>query len=291
MTNSVRLRFWRMRRPRLLVGLLMGAGLLAGCTGQVCATLGPGPVEHPTGSQDVVLRLQQGGGLLPTGLRVTELPQFTLYGDGTLLLEPKSTGEDLWTAGAPPLLVAHLDESAVQDLLRVAFDTGCLATARERYDNPNIFDAPGTTFMLNAGGLQKVVYVYALSDAIPAPDQIERLGVLRLASILNGYREREDLGATAAYDPAFYRVTLLEDTGYGEPPGKPMAWPWKDLMPDDWSPAEDPHLPVALLSRDQVARLTAVPSGGHPGVLVRTPGGVLVQLAVRPLLPEEATAQ
>ncbi len=274
-------------RLRPIPGLLAGC-LVAACVGPVCPTLGPDAIDHPAGQHDLVLRMQVGGGLLPVGMRVTELPQFSLYGDGTLLLKQASTGEAYWSVGAPPMLVGHLDEATVQELLRAAFDTACLATARDRYDNPQIFDAPTTVFTINAAGIEKVVYVYALSETIPSPDGAERLGFLHLAGILDGVRDRGDLGALTAYDPGEYRVTLLE--GYGQPTGEPPAWPWADVSPADFTADADPHLPSALLTRALVARLMAVPNGGHPGMWVTAPDQSLVQLAVRPMLPEEASS-
>jgi hypothetical protein len=277
----------RVHRSPLIRGIAL-AWVLVACIGQaVCPTIGPDPIEHPTGARDIVLRMSHGGGLLPMGMRATQLPQFTLYGDGTVIFKQLDTREGLpfGERAALPLLVAHLDETAVQALLRVAFDTGCLATARDRYDNPQIFDAGTTTFTLNAGGLQKVVSVYALSQSIPGPDPAERFSFLQLVSVLDGFRERDDLGEVKPFDPDFYRVTLLE--GSGGPSGVPLAWPWDDLTLYNWNSTDDPHLRVALLSRDQVMKLLVVPNGGHIGVWVTAPGGEPAQLAVRPLLPEE----
>jgi hypothetical protein len=44
-----------------------------------------GAVEHPTGATEIVLRMKEGGGFVPMGYAATEMPQFTLYGDGTVI--------------------------------------------------------------------------------------------------------------------------------------------------------------------------------------------------------------
>ena len=56
----------------------------------------------------------------------------------------------------------------------------------------------------------------------------------------------------------------------------------------DWPVAEEPGNRIKMLDREHVALLLDVPNGGHIGVWVTAPDGTVVQLAVRPLLPDEA---
>src|SRR6185503_8397809 len=85
----------KLSRALLLVGLV---ALLAGCSGAASSTANPGtspsaeepgstdspkpatgPIEHATGATDVILRLDEGGGLMIRGGGATLVPPFTLY--------------------------------------------------------------------------------------------------------------------------------------------------------------------------------------------------------------------
>ena len=65
-----------------------------------------------------------------------------------------------------------------------------------------------------------------------------------------------------------------------------MAWPWDDLTPADFTAdPNDPSVRVAVLTPDQVAKVTAVPSGGVYSIPLQAPDGTFYNLALRPLLP------
>src|SRR5688572_30889912 len=53
-------------------------------------TFGPNDISHPTGRTDIVLRMEQGGGMMAFGF-FTQSPSFTLYGDGTVIFKPMDT--------------------------------------------------------------------------------------------------------------------------------------------------------------------------------------------------------
>ena len=146
-------------RSLLLVGLV---ALLAACSGTASSTADPGgsgspapgssqapeepatgEIEHATGSGDVILRLDQGGGMMIRGGDATHVPPFTLYGDGTVVFRN--------------LLVEQ-----IQELLEFALTEGGLGAAKLQYDNPLVADAGTSIFTIRAGGLDKTVNVYAL---------------------------------------------------------------------------------------------------------------------------------
>ena len=80
----------------------------------------------------------------------------------------------------------------MQALLRYALGTGRLLNAKETYDNGQIADAPTTIFNLNAGGLQKVVNVYALSEMTePGPDAADRNGFSQLYALLSNFATQQ----------------------------------------------------------------------------------------------------
>jgi hypothetical protein len=234
-----------------------------------------------------VLRLEEGGGFVPMGFLVTQAPQFTLYGAGTVIFKQLDTrmGMPAGVQAMLPFLTVQLDEPAVQELLRFALETGHLATAGDHYDNSMVADAPTTLFTVHAGGVQKVVSVYALGiEANPGPEAADREAFSLLARRLVNFQQEPGLGSTTAYDPSFYRLTLMAG---GEPVITPLDWPWADVRPADFQAGTVTSRLEAILDRDHVAKLLAVPNGGHAGVWVTAPDGSVVQVGVRPLLPDE----
>jgi hypothetical protein len=255
-------------------------------------TFGADQISHPTGATDIVLRMEQGGGFVPFGFLFTQSPAFTLYGDGTVIFKPLDNrgGNPFGSQAMLPWLVGHMTEADIQTLLQFALQTGRLANARENYDNPNVADAGSTFFNINAGGIDKSIQIYALG-LDDGPDAADRQGFTQLANVLNDFQSQSglDLGDLTAYEPALYKVLLME--GFGEPQGQVLDWPWDDLTVAHW-PAnpDEPDSRIAFLDAAHVAKMTDVPNGGHVGVWVKTPDGKNVQLGIRPLLPDEVEA-
>jgi len=250
-------------------------------------SFGADQIEHPTGANEIVLRMEEGGGFVPFGFLVTQAPQFTLYGDGTVIFQQVDTrGAPFGSVAYLPWVVGHLNEEGIQALLQFALSTGRLANARESYDNPTIADASSTIFTLNAAGMEKVVNIYALFEMPDAnvPDQADRAGFSQLSAALKNFESQGGLGEVTTYEPELYRVILLE--GFGQPVGQPLEWPWDDLTVADF-PAGDEPGGIAHLDAEHVSNLLEVPNGGHPGIWVEDPDGNLVQFGVRPLLPDE----
>ncbi|HEX9641643.1 MAG TPA: hypothetical protein VGB13_10055 [Candidatus Krumholzibacteria bacterium] len=256
-------------------------------------TFGENDISHPTGVTDIVLRMEQGGGFVPMGFLFTQAPSFTLYGDGTVIFKQIDNRQrDAFGELAElPWLVGHMTEADIQSLLQYALTTGRLANARDNYENPMIADAGSTIFNLNAGGVEKVVSIYALMDLGEAgPDQADRKGFSQLANVLNDFQNQSglELGELTPYEAPLYKVLLNE--GFGEPVAQPIEWPWDDLTLASWPDAEEPDGRIAFLDAAHVAKLTDVPNGGHFGVWVSAPDGTHVNFSIRPLLPDEVEA-
>lgn len=112
----------------------------------------PGPVgiEHPTGADDVIARIETGGGFVPVEYAFTAQPSLLLTGDGRLL-QPPTAGKQTRLV---PMTVAQLSEEQVQTFLGLAAGVGLLATPPDYADDggPQIADAPTTTVTLTAAG-------------------------------------------------------------------------------------------------------------------------------------------
>jgi len=248
-------------------------------------------LTHPTGADEVVLRMEEGGGFVPIEFNATNVPVFTLYGDGRVVFQDANPIPPPANGGPtihPPLRTAVLSEEQIQALLDFAITEGGLAVARERYDNPMIADAPTTTFTIRAGGVEKTVAVYALGlESEPGPDSSVKAALVKLAERLRSFDQGGALPSDP-YQPQAFRGALWE---VGPGVGAPKPWPWTDLAPADFTAPAAPN-GVGFPSRDLTeAQLEALglgtPSGAVSGLTFTGPDGKVYGFAIRPLLPDE----
>lgn len=292
-------------RPRRLtfLGLSLAVTLLlAACAGAPTPgpTTTPGPtatsstgptetplIDHPTEPDVAILRLEQGGGFVPISFLVTQAPTFSLFGDGTVIYRPPEPPDAGVALGPPPFLRARMDEAQIAALLGFALNEGGLGLARDRYDNPNVADAPSTIFTIRANGLDKMVDIYALGIDVPdGRDAAARAAFLKLAELLRGFDAEVKAGRATAqgvYDPPAYRAVLTEQNGV---PGEVRDWPWSDLAPEDFTPGQFGQ-PTAILTPAQARALSDAPAGGLYGISVIGPDRAPYVIALRPLLPDE----
>jgi hypothetical protein len=257
-----------------------------------------GDISHPTDPAAVVLRWEQGGGLMMMEALLTAAPEFTLYGDGTVIFKPMDTraGDPFGGQGMLPYQVGHLDEDGVQALLRFALGEGRVLGARENYENGGVADAGTTILTINAAGLSKVVSIYALGmdDPNRPQDAADRKGFQALTEQLATFEARGkngELGEVTNYDPAFYRVFLLDANG-AVPQNPALAWPWDDHTPADFQPTADDTRPQANLDEAHVSAVESVPTGGRSFIYVKAPegGDQLYTVGIRPLFPDDLKA-
>lgn len=251
-----------------------------------------GGIGHPTGADEIVLQYEVTGGFVPPDFIVTQAPQFSLYGDGTVIWRPQEDPGRMGdpAAGLPRFLQGRMDEDAVQALLAFALGQGRLAGAREHYPQNSCADCSATIFRINAADISKTVTVDALGVE-EQMDRADRAGFLQLAEWLNNFDEQARngiAGEVVLYDPPLYRVVLTEAQAEM---GEFSEWPWDDVTLDDFAPrGEGGWQREATLSREQAAVVTDMPSGGTMGILVQDSEGGLWSVALRPLLPDEIAA-
>ncbi|CAN5670004.1 hypothetical protein BH23CHL7_BH23CHL7_13250 [soil metagenome] len=222
---------------------------------------------------------------------ITQAPAFSLYGDGTVIWRPQEDSGRIGLPGALPGFVqGKMDEQGIQALLAFALGQGRLADAREVYNQDGCADCPSTMFRITADGMSKLVVVDALGMADEGADAIDRRGFALLSETLGNFDEQARngvAGEVVLYDPPLYRVILSE----AQPEmGDPADWPWTDVALADFESADADWQRRAVLTREQVALVTEVPSGGVASILVEDPDGKVWTVGVRPLLPDEIAA-
>jgi hypothetical protein len=248
-------------------------------------------IEHPTGATDVVLRFEEGGGFVMPAFLATQAPIFTLYGDGTIVFRNPAL-DPLEPVGSifplRPFRTAHLNEDQVQDLLTTALGEAGLGVARPDYPNNQVADASTAVFTVNAGGLQKMVSIYALGMEIEnSPDGPARAAFRTFADRLADF-DRGGAFETDEFVPARYRGILLE----GQPGPDAKPWPWTDIAPADFVSNADPNafqLPVRVMTIEEVEALGIEPfTGGFQGLtLIGPDDDKAYSFSLRPLLPDE----
>lgn len=251
-----------------------------------------GAIDHKTGSTDVLLRYEEGGGFVMPAFLASQAPHFTLYGDGTVIFRnpmlelPVAEGS---VGMFNPMRTTKLTEEQIQEILLLALGEGGLAVARPNYENNMVADASTAIFTIDAGGVEKTVSVYALGMETQAgADAAARAAFQKLAQRLTDF-DQGGAFETAVYEPQAYRAVLMEAPGVQAPDVR--AWPWPDLKVTDFKPSADPnglHLPQRTMTPADIEKLDVKNfQGGFQGLVLKGPDGKLYTLSVRPLLPDD----
>jgi hypothetical protein len=236
-------------------------------------------IVHPTGPTDIVLRASTQGGFVRMEVVMGRAPEFTLYGDGRVLLLPEDVDAD--PAVPRPLREVHLTEDEVQRILAFALTEGRLGVARDAYLGGNI-DAPSTVIEIHAGGVDKIVLVTGLvPDPAPGPDAAD---MAAFASMLTRLRA---LPTTGDYEPD-RSVAILAETEPG-PGVATVPWPWPDLAPADFAqPADDDPIPFPTRLLEPAERDAVVVDAGAGAAVLNLEGlGRTYVVVIRPALPDE----
>ena len=254
-------------------------------------------MEHKTGATDILLRYEEGGGFMMAGYAASQAPNFTLYGDGTVIFRnpmldvPPAQGS---TMTFNPLRTAKLSEEQIGELLALALGEGGLAAARPKYDNKMVSDASTAVFTIDAGGIKKAVSVYALGMDAQAgdPDTIAKAAFKKLADRLADFDQGGSI-TTAVYEPEAYRASIIESPGMVAP--DIIDWPWADLTVADFKigrgskravlPA--PHPDDRRGRRSSGSRTSRAVSTGSSSEDRTTSS---TRLALRPLLADDKDA-
>ena len=253
-------------------------------------TRDPSAIDHATGPTDVVFRFEQGGGFVPVDFFATQAPQFTLFGDGTVIFRdnslPVPAQPNPNISSLAPFQIAHLDEAGMQTFLRFALADSGLGVARASYRPGNVADAPTSTFTIKAGGLAKTVSVEGLGFDLPeSPDAailqaLGRLGeqVSSFGSVVQG---------ETVWTPTRWRGVLTANAT-----NPSIAWPWPAIAPAEFvqHPGDTaPQFPIRTMTPDEVAAigLTGI-DGGFSGLGLSGPDGKGYTFALRPIFPDES---
>ena len=237
----------------------------------------------------MILRAEQAGGFTAPAFQITRVPEFTLYGDGTVVYQlPVDPNADA-PIGPPRLARATLTSEQMDALLAFAINAGGLGSAKAQYINPLVADAPGQTESSPSPRTMSPRRSAPRPSALPTapnnpgatnPDAAAITALKALYDTLVPFGDQVARGnaTDAVYEPTAYRATIQE----GQPQGETIDWPWTDLTLDDFVANPDSSFRVATLTPDQARALSPTPEGGLFSVAVMGPDRVPYASPLRP---------
>jgi hypothetical protein len=274
------------------------AALLVACSSDPTEIIKP-PATTPPGTKPpksepstalTSLHIATGGGFVPWQYNVSNLPQLAIADGQALYLGPVPA---IFPGPAlPNVLTRSLDDTAMTNIAKVLTDAG-LVTDTIDYGLPGITDMPSTviTFVIDAKTYRHDAYALDFLDAdqgLTAEQKAARTklrdaiaAVMALDTVAPGH-----VGDEKPYEAASYELwgTLFDPASVGDGPAQPITdWPHPtiDLTPiATGSPmciAADASVKATFAKANQMS--------------VFRQGKVLVNIAVRPVLPGEVACK
>jgi hypothetical protein len=247
----------------------------------------------------VILRLATGGGLVPIEVNDTLIPEFTLYGDGRIIV-PGPTTMQYPGAALPNLQTTVVSEAVIQAILSAAKEAKLFQNGVD-YGHPGVADVGSTTVTVNAEGTTYKSEIYALgfggggSGSVSAEQQQAR-------AVINDLRNKlSDPTNFSAPPPAWetYDLTALKvfsrqapaasDTSSTDVKPNNLPWPLADLGTAGTEVANAQGLRQLVVTGDDLATLKALLPQATEITLWQS-GNADYNLWLRPLLPDEAAA-
>jgi hypothetical protein len=253
--------------------------------------------DHPMGGAEVVLRVSYEGGFVPIEFNLTNIPAFTLYGDGTILVP----GPQLAIYPGPALpnvQMLKVSEERVQEIIDAARSAGIEGGDRH-YGYDCVADASTAVFTLNAGGGTTIVSAYALGIEEPGSGPDISCGIddeaLAARAALYAFSQAVEsvlfdgtLDPPTEYTPQQMRV-YVSDELFTDPdlPQAPADWPLGADLATFGAEQGDLALRCGIVEGDDLDDLLAVARQANQ----LTPwlsDGAEFALTFRPLLPDES---
>lgn len=287
-----------MTRIRTIAAMGALALILAACgglkdDGKGGSGSGGGEISHPMGANELVLRWEYQGGFVAPEYTLTRPPSWSLYGDGSLIVEGPVI--EIYPGPAlPNLLVTRLSEDGIQAILRAARDAG-LMNGDASYPYPCVADAPDTVFTTNAEGTTSVVSATALGNtdggACPNVDTAARKDLAGFLSKIGDLATMLPSGSIGTEEPYAYseiRIYAMPYQGQPDVPQERVAWPLATPL-DSFGDPQQVGIQDArcgVVSGADLDTLMPLMQGANE-LTPWTSGGSRYRLILRPLLPDE----
>lgn len=272
------------------ISLLTAACTSAGASGSPGAT----PVPHynvATGSDQLVLRITSGGGLVPMNVLLTQTPWFALYGDGRIVVRGPAT-ESYPGPLLPNLRQIQVTPAEIQKILAAADQAGLLGPDAS-FNATDIFDASSTSFTTIVDGKTHSIGAYALGYEGATMDA----AMIEARKRLSGFEDKagdmptflgREVSDAGAYDATSMRLftSPFDSSDPASLTHQVVAWP---LSVDPGTAGEAAKVPqtrcLVVTGSDLEAFLTVARKANT--LTIWTYGAGRYSVFVRPLYPDE----
>jgi hypothetical protein len=257
---------------------------------------GGGAIEHSTAPDDVIVQVAFEGGFTPIEWTYTNVPIFSLFGDGTLIL-PGAQIELYPGPALPAISSRRVDEPGIQAILGEALD----AISKIPGDLNNlgfmgVADAPTTVITVSAGGVDRTIRAYALAELSDRPEGMPdeeyraRVRLEELVTKLGAFETwlpEGSLDPEAGYEASAARLFVGTYRRVDDLTQEPAPWPLDEPLVSFGGAADDPGLyRCGVVEGADWTTVRAAASRANE-LTPWTDAGQRFSILFRPLLPNE----
>jgi hypothetical protein len=256
---------------------------------------GAGGIDHSTAADDVLVRLSYEGGFVPVEWTYTNFAFYSLLGDGTLIV-PGAQIEIYPGPALPAVSSRRVSEAGIQAILEKALAvTRDIPADLNDLGFMNIADASTTVITVTAGGVDRTIRAYALSELTERPDGMPereyraRLSLQELVAMLTGPTEwlpEGSLGPEGAYEASAARVFVGKYRPVEDLQQDPTAWPLGAGLADFGDPIPPGGMRCGVVEGEEWDTLRASAAAANQ-LTPWTDTGDRYSILFRPLLPDE----
>jgi hypothetical protein len=280
--------------------------LAAACsTGPGAAKDDPVPSVESKGPDDLVLRVETGGGFVPVEVNLADFPEFSLYGDGRVITQ----GPQILIypgPALPNLLVRKVSPEGVTEILKAAVKAGLTGPDRNFDQAANIVtDMPTTTFTLSTdeGTHESSAYGFDFLRKVKDLSKKDREAIEALYQFNALLQDLENrlpdgsVGKEEPYTPAEVRVYVSERVAEqsGEQPPEqpaeqlqqqPVEWPLAQPLSEFGQPSQPENFRCGTLAGPDLDQLLTAAQKANQ-LSPWTIAGKTYTVILRPPLPDE----
>ena len=243
----------------------------------------PATIPHPTGADDVIVKVSYEGGLVAPGYLFTAVPTLLISGDGRVF-QPAPIPAVFPGPLLPSVSVRTITEAGIQAVLAILDHAGLLAPPPEYPDRHNVADGSTTVLTIQAAGgtFEHSAYALGMGGEPETGARQNLLDAVTRLSDIEASAGTANLGSSEPFVAVAYRlqarVVAPIEVANQDPPPTTVDWPLGG--------------PVGIALRDvgDCARVDAAAVGtlfidAKQNTYFREDDDVLYQLAVRGVLP------
>jgi len=269
--------------------------LLAACAETPIDPGDGGGIDHATSPDHVLVRVSYEGGFVPLEWTFTNFPFYSLYGDGTLVV-PGAQIELYPGPALPAMSSRHVDEAGIQAILeKVIAAMDDVPADLDDLGVMSIADASTTVITVSAGGVDRTIRAYALSelterpDGMPAREYEARLRLQELVALLTGsgdWLPEGSLGPENTYEAAAARLFVGPYRPAEDLTQEPVPWPLDVDLAGFGEPALGGDYRCGVVEGADWDAIHEAASSANT-LTPWTDGGERYSILFRPLLPDE----